>query len=121
MDLVNQDLEVREQLKEAYVRNKIVINGKELHNELQQGQRYLTEGQRYLIGEPSGNEKDLPNGSSMKTIEQKHESKWAVGFFAQISILFRRNWILTSKAQFHPLMYSSIMFTNYLCNRSVAL
>jgi ABC-type multidrug transport system permease subunit len=82
MDLVNQDMKIREQLKEAYIKNK----------------QLLSESQKYLIGKPNIIEEDLG-----KVTEDKHENKWAIGYFAQISVLFQRNWILTSKSQFSKL------------------
>jgi len=100
MDLVNQNTEVREKLKEAYMQNKFSINEKRLHSELQQSPKYSIEGRQYLIGEPSGNQTDLPKEDSFEIIGQKHVSKWPIGFVAQTSVLFQRNWVLTGKSQF---------------------
>ncbi|CAF1379057.1 unnamed protein product [Adineta steineri] len=92
MDLVNQDMETREQLKEAYIQNKS-------SNNLQ----YSTEGRKYLIDEPNGKEIDLINKHPLSFQSNKNESKWPIGFFAQTWVLFSRNWILTSKSQFTKL------------------
>ena len=91
MDLVNQDMKVREELKEAYIKNRYTLNE----------QRPSVEAQQYLIGEPSGNEKELAiyEKQAMSLGAQDETSKWPIGFLAQTLILFRRNWILTSKAQ----------------------
>ncbi|CAF3458190.1 unnamed protein product [Rotaria sp. Silwood2] len=115
MDLANKSFEVREELKKAYIRNRLSINGNQTHDNFQKQQEYSNECQKYLIGEPSGKEEDLPQGNNTEIIGQREESKWAVGFFAQISVLFRRNWVLTSKAQFDVLnctqgLCLSIMF-----------
>ena len=94
MDLVvNQDMNIREQLKQAYDQNKFSINKN-------QSLKHSMEGRKYLTPEPSGNEADLPNGHGVKINEGKHDSKWPIGVFAQTAVLFRRNWLLTSKAQF---------------------
>lgn len=78
MDLVNQDLEVREELKQAF-----------------------SQVQRYLIAEPSGKEEDLSCDNIVKIdVPQEDEKKWPIGFCAQTVIFFRRNWVLTSKSQF---------------------
>ncbi|CAF0946483.1 unnamed protein product [Adineta steineri] len=92
MDLVNQDKEIREHLKEAYIQNKS-------SNNLQ----YSTEGRKYLIDEPNEKEIDLINQSHKNLMSNKNESKWPIGFFAQTWILFSRNWVLTSKSQFTKL------------------
>jgi hypothetical protein len=94
MDLaLNQDMNIRAQLKQAYDQNKFSISKK-------QSSKYSMEGRKYLTAEPSGNEADLPNGHGVKINEGKHESNWPIGVFAQTSVLFRRNWLLTSKSQF---------------------
>jgi hypothetical protein len=82
MDLVNQDLQVREQLKIAYVKTK----------------QFSSESQQYLTAEPNIIKEDLT-----KIIEDEQKSKWSIGYFAQTSILFRRNWVLTSRFQFRKL------------------
>ncbi|CAF3559641.1 unnamed protein product [Adineta steineri] len=92
MDLVNQDKEIREELKEAYVQNKSSNNV-----------QCSTEGQKYLIDEPNGKEIDLINKYPINLMSNKNESKWPIGFFAQTWVLFSRNWILTSKSQFTKL------------------
>ncbi|CAF4757322.1 unnamed protein product, partial [Rotaria sp. Silwood2] len=89
MDLANKSFEVREELKKAYIRNRLSINGNQTHDNFQKQQEYSNECQKYLIGEPSGKEEDLPQGNNTEIIGQREESKWAVGFFAQISVLFR--------------------------------
>ncbi|CAF4586381.1 unnamed protein product [Rotaria sp. Silwood2] len=104
MDLVNQDTKVREELKEAYIKNKYFINKNKSYNQMEQSsQLYLTESQKYLIGEPNGSEIDLINENNIQLITENNNCKWPISFTAQIYILFSRNWILTSKAQFSKL------------------
>ncbi|CAF1214235.1 unnamed protein product [Adineta steineri] len=99
MDLVNQDKEIREELKEAYVQNKSSNNV-----------QCSTEGQKYLIDEPNGKEIDLINKYPINLMSNKNESKWPIGFFAQTWVLFSRNWILTSKSQFTKLNFIQAFF-----------
>ena len=93
MDLVNQDLEVREQLKQAYIQNRFTNDTEQTRSQAQQ----------YIMGEPSGKEEDLPRDYIAKIDAQEEEKKWPIGFCAQTAILFRRNWIMTSKSQFSKL------------------
>lgn len=86
MDLVNQDMKIREDLKVAYVQNKQST-----------GQR--TAGQ-YLVAEPSGSEADLVRVNGSNLADTKHSSKWPIGFLAQLIILCSRTFRLTGKAQF---------------------
>ena len=86
MDLVNQDMTIREKLKDAYIQNKIMSQS--------------SPAGRYLTAEPSGNEKDLANPDKVNLIPSKHESKWPIGFPAQLRILFSRSFRLTGKTQF---------------------
>jgi hypothetical protein len=90
MDLVNQDMKIREELKVAYQENKITADRKTLSNQAQQ----------YLVAEPSGKESDLVNPDNINLIPTKHESKWPIGFLPQMLILFSRVFRLTGKAQF---------------------
>jgi ABC-type multidrug transport system permease subunit len=92
MDLVNQDMKIREELKEAYLRNRITTNP-----------QVTSEGSQYLIAEPSGNEADLTNPDQVNLIPNKHESKWPIGFLPQVLILFSRSFRLTGKHQFTTL------------------
>ncbi|CAF1454126.1 unnamed protein product [Adineta steineri] len=99
MDLVNQDKEIREELKEAYIQNKSSNNS-----------QHSTEGRKYLIDEPNGTEIDLINKYPINLMSNKNESKWPIGFFAQTWVLFSRNWILTSKSQFTKLNFIQAFF-----------
>jgi hypothetical protein len=100
MDLVNQDMQVREQLKEAYLQNKVTTHVTTISNQLQQQQQYSTAGRQYLLAEPSGNESDLTNPDNINLIPTKHESKWPIGFVPQMLILFSRVFVLTGRDQF---------------------
>ena len=90
MDLVNQDMNIREQLKEAYLQNRITTNQQVTSIEL---------SQQYLIPEPSGNESDLTNPDNINLIPNKDESKWPIGFlptivdslFTQFSINWKKS------------------------------
>jgi ABC-type multidrug transport system permease subunit len=97
MDLVNQDMKIREELKEAYLQNRITTNIKTISNQVQQ---HSTAGRDYLSAEPSGNEADLTNPDNVNLIPTKHESKWPIGFLPQMLILFSRVFRLTGKTQF---------------------
>ncbi|CAF3800224.1 unnamed protein product, partial [Adineta steineri] len=99
MDLVNQDMETREQLKKAYIQNKSSNNS-----------QHSIEGRKYLIDEPNEKEIDLINKHPVNLMSHKNESKWPIGFFAQTWILFSRNWILTSKSQFTKLNFIQAFF-----------
>ena len=85
MDLVNQDMKIREDLKVAYAENK-------------QPTSRGTAGQ-YLFAEPSGSEADLVRVEGSNLADTKHSSKWPIGFLAQLAILFSRTSRLTGKAQ----------------------
>ncbi|CAF1282949.1 unnamed protein product [Adineta steineri] len=99
MDLVNQDMKIREELKEAYLQNKINTNIKTISNQLQQQYQYSTAGRQYLLAEPSGNVADLTNLDNVNLIPTKHESKWPIGFLPQLLILFSRAFRLSGKTQ----------------------
>ncbi|CAF3064940.1 unnamed protein product, partial [Rotaria sp. Silwood2] len=71
MDLANKSFEVREELKKAYIRNRLSINGNQTHDNFQKQQEYSNECQKYLIGEPSGKEEDLPQGNTTEIIGQR--------------------------------------------------
>jgi hypothetical protein len=88
MDLVNQDMKVREELKEAYLQNRSTGNVKTISNPAQLQQQYSRAGRQYLLDEPSGNEVDLPNLDNINLISNKHETKWPIGFLPQMLILF---------------------------------
>ena len=57
MDLVNQDMQIREQIKEAYLQKKIIQNVYSISSQLQS---------QYLIAESSEDEKDLTNPDNMQ-------------------------------------------------------
>ncbi|CAF4444054.1 unnamed protein product, partial [Adineta steineri] len=85
MDLVNQDMKIREELKEAYLQNRMI-----------EGQpRPSNIGTQYLVAEPSGKESDLTNPDNVNLIPDKHEGKWPIGFLAQTLILFSRSFQLS--------------------------
>src|SRR5690349_7614833 len=107
MDLVNQDMKVREELKEAYLQNKVVANEKKPSGELLQ--QYSTEGIQYLMAEPSGNEDDLTNPDNVDLISRNNEGKWPIGFLPQMLILFSRSFRLTGKAQFTFLNFAQAL------------
>jgi hypothetical protein len=97
MDLVNQDMKIREELKEAYLQNKVTTGVSTISNQLPQDS---TIGRQYLLAEPSGNESDLTNPDNINLIPTKHEKKWPIGFLPQMLILFSRAFRLTGKTQF---------------------
>ncbi|CAF1068068.1 unnamed protein product [Adineta steineri] len=99
MDLVNQDMKIREELKEAYLQNKINTNVKTISNQ------YSTAGRQYLLTEPSGDVADLTNSDNVNLIPAKHESKWPIGFLPQLLILTSRAFRLSGKAQFTRLSF----------------
>jgi len=96
MDLVNQDMKVRERLKHAYQENRIQSNGSS-----QEGQ--------YLTAEPSGNEVDLVDHDNVNLTGQRHKSKWPIGFLPQLFILFSRSFRLTGKTQFTFLNFAQAL------------
>ncbi|CAF2241320.1 unnamed protein product [Rotaria magnacalcarata] len=98
MDLVNQDMTIREQLKDAYLTNKLVGHVKSVSNQVQS--QTSTNAHQYLIPEPSGNEPNLTNPDNVNLIPTKHESKWPIGFLPQMMILFKRTFVLTGRRQF---------------------
>ena len=104
MDLVNQDMKVREELKEAYLQNRVIANGKNDDVQVQQ-QQYSIEGRKYLALEPSNDESALSNPDKLDLISHKSASKWPIGFFSQTIILFTRSLRLTGKAQFTKLNF----------------
>ncbi|CAF1071493.1 unnamed protein product [Adineta steineri] len=107
MDLVNQDMKVREDLKEAYLRNRIIVN--EIKSISQFKEQNSSEGRKYLSAEPSGNESDLTNPDNVNLISRKHSSKWPIGFFSQMIILFSRSFRLTGKTQFTLLNFAQAL------------
>ncbi|CAF3372903.1 unnamed protein product [Rotaria sp. Silwood2] len=92
------DMKIREQLKDAYLQNKIIGHVNTISNQLQS--QYSLTAREYLLAEPSGNEGDLTNPDNVNLIPNKHESKWPIGFFSQMLILFSRVFLLTGKSQF---------------------
>ncbi|CAF4139106.1 unnamed protein product, partial [Adineta steineri] len=105
MDLVNQDMKIREELKEAYLQNRMI-----------EGQpRPSNIGTQYLVAEPSGKESDLTNPDNVNLIPDKHEGKWPIGFLAQMLILFSRSFRLTGKAQFTILNFGQALSLAVVC------
>ncbi|UJR07235.1 hypothetical protein I4U23_011523 [Adineta vaga] len=86
MDLVNQDMKIREELKQAYIQNQIISKD--------------NQGNQYLISEPSGNESDLTNPDNIDLLVNKNEGKWPIGFLSQVLILFHRSFRMTANKQF---------------------
>ncbi|UJR21543.1 hypothetical protein I4U23_024628 [Adineta vaga] len=97
MDLVNQDMNVREELKQVYLRNRLVSNIKTISSEFQQ--QSSPASQQYLLAEPSGNEADLTNPDNVNLIPTNDESKWPIGFLPQMLILYSRAFRLSGKSQ----------------------
>ena len=108
MDLVNQDMQVREELQEAYQQNRI-IGGQTRSLPIPSSQKYSSEGQQYLIAEPSGNEADLTNPDNVNLISHSNQGKWPIGFLAQTLILFSRSFRLTGKSQFTLLNFAQAL------------
>ncbi|CAF3590114.1 unnamed protein product [Adineta steineri] len=105
MDLVNQDMKIREELKEAYLQNRMI-----------EGQpRPSNTGTQYLVAEPSGKESDLTNPDNVNLIPDKKEGKWPIGFVAQMLILFSRSFRLTGKAQFTFLNFAQAFSLAVIC------
>lgn len=107
MDLVNDDMTIREKLKDAYLRNKIISNVSSISSHIQS--QSSVDAQQYLIPEPSGHEADLTNPDNVNLIPTKHESKWPIGFLSQMLILFSRAFILTGKSQFTILNFAQAL------------
>ncbi|CAF1538549.1 unnamed protein product, partial [Adineta steineri] len=84
MDLVNQDKEIREELKEAYIQNKS-------SNRLENPHKYSSEGRKYLIDEPNEKEIDLINKHHKNLMANKNENKWPIACF--ITIVFGLFWL----------------------------
>ena len=97
MDLVNQDTTIRDDLKDAYLKNR------------------LTPLDYHLTPEPSGKEIDLPKSQNINLTDNKQESKWTVGYLTQTSILFQRNLLLTFKAQFSKLNCIQALSLSIMC------
>ena len=113
MDLVNQDMQIREQLKEAYGQHRLKPNDNQ--TSIEPEKRFSTEGRQYLLPEPSGDEADLPATNQMKMTLKKDESKWPIGFFPQMLILFSRCIRLTGKSQFTFLNLSEAILLSLIC------
>ena len=107
MDLVNQDMKVREELKEAYEQNRLTANEKSARGQLQQ--QYSIEAKQFLIAEPSSNEADLPKPEHTSLDSHSDESKWPIGFLPQMVILFSRSFRLTGKSQFTFLNFAQAL------------
>jgi hypothetical protein len=100
MDLVNQDMKVREELKEAYLQNRITTNQQVVSVQLeeQQQRNNSVEARQYLVGEPSGNEADLTNPDNVNLIPIGRQGKWPIGFLPQMLILYSRSFIAAKKS-----------------------
>jgi ABC-type multidrug transport system permease subunit len=100
MDLVNQDMKVREELKEAYLQNRITANQQVVSVQLeeQQQRNNSVEARQYLVGEPSGNEADLTNPDNVNLIPIGRQGKWPIGFLPQMLILYSRSFIAAKKS-----------------------
>jgi hypothetical protein len=106
MDLVNQDMKIREDLKEAYLRNRMITG---------QQPQHASEGMRYLIAEPSGKESDLTNPDNVNLVPAKGEGKWPIGFLPQMLILLKRSFQMTGKAQFTFLNFAQALALAVIC------
>jgi ABC-type multidrug transport system permease subunit len=107
-------MKIREELKDAYLQNRITTNVKTITNQFNQEQ-YSTAGRQYLVAEPSGNESDLTNPDNVNLIPTKHESKWPIGFLPQLFILLSRTFRLTGKAQFTILNFAQALALAVIC------
>jgi ABC-type multidrug transport system permease subunit len=118
MDLVNQDMKIREDLKEAYQQNRIVNNQRGAWHQLQnqqQPQYYSAEAQRCLESEPSGNEADLTNPDKVNLLPEGREGKWPIGFLPQMLILFNRSFLMTGRSQFTILNFGQALGLAVVC------
>jgi hypothetical protein len=106
MDLVNQDMKIREELKEAYLRNRMITGQQPQHG---------SEAMRYLIAEPSGKESDLTNPDNVNLVPAKGEGKWPIGFLPQMLILFNRSFQMTGRAQFTFLNFAQALALAVIC------
>ena len=110
MDLVNQDMKVREELKDAYQQNRVIANQKGgFHQPQGESQFYSTEAQRCLFPEPSGNESDLTNPDKVNLLPVGREGKWPIGFLPQMLILFNRTFLMTGRSQFTLLNFGQAL------------
>jgi hypothetical protein len=116
MDLVNQDMKVREELKVAYLQNRITVNQQVASIQLQEEQQYYSaEARKYLVAEPSGNEADLTNPDNVNLLPTKHEGKWPIGFLPQMLILFNRSFLMTGRSQFTFLNFLQALSLAVVC------
>ena len=95
MDLVNRDVKVRDELKEAYAKHRRV-GGVESTD----GTAEEDNAARYLTAEPNVDQMNHGVSKEVKLEEPDNEEKWPIGFFAQMLILFSRSFYLTGKRQF---------------------
>jgi len=99
MDLVNQDMKVREQLKETYLQNRTIANQQVASRPLEeQQQNNSAEAKQYLVGEPSGNEADLTNPDNVNLLPSERHDKWPIGFLPQMLILYSRSFIAARRS-----------------------
>jgi ABC-type multidrug transport system permease subunit len=107
MDLVNQDMTLREELKEAYLRNRTITD--------QEPQHDMSESMQYLMAEPSGKESDLTNPDNVNLTPAEGEGKWPIGFLPQMLILFNRSFQMTGKKQFTFLNFAQSILIAVVC------
>ena len=95
MDLVNRDVKVRDELKDAYAKHRR-IGGVESTD----GTAEEDNAARYLTAEPNVDQTNHGVSKEVKLEEPDNEEKWPIGFFAQMLILFSRSFYLSGKEQF---------------------
>ena len=81
MDLVNQDMKVREELKEAYLQNRIISDQQVASHQLQQQQNIIQKVAQYLVAEPSGNEADLTNPDKVNLLPNNIKANGLLDFY----------------------------------------
>ncbi|CAF1221195.1 unnamed protein product [Didymodactylos carnosus] len=107
MDLVNQDMAVREELKQAYVDVKL--------------SKYVRspsmDGKQYLLEEPTDNdvERSTKNKDGAAALGLTKESKWPINMFAQFLVLYSRANKLTGKNEFTLLNIAQALSLAIVC------
>ena len=109
MDLVNQDMKIREELKEAYLQNRAITNPQKTINHPTGQQFFSQQAREYLALEPTGNESDLTNPDNVNLLPSGHEGKWPIGFLPQMLILFNRCFLMTGRSQFTILNFGQAL------------
>jgi ABC-type multidrug transport system permease subunit len=116
MDLVNQDMKVREELKVAYAQNRKISGQQVASHQLQQQQNHYSEqAAQYLVAEPSGNESDLTNPDKVNLLADNNQDKWPLGFLSQMLILFNRSFRMTGRDQFTLVNVSQALALAIIC------